>query len=110
VIEAVSFLARHGHHFLSLYDFDLATGTWAHKRATGELRRFSLDDALANQEGEPAVLSLAVRQQLYRHYLSEAHRIAGQLRNEPEVKLESLSGDLAELQFFAMPKDERQPH
>jgi len=110
VIEAVRFLARHGHHFLSLYDFDLATGTWAHKRATGELRRFSLDDALANQEGEPAVLSLAVRQQLYRHYLSEAHRIAGQLRNEPEAKLVSLSGDLAELQFFAMPKDERKPH
>ncbi len=110
VIEAVRFLARHGHHFLSLYDFDLATGTWAHKGTSGELRRFSLDEALASQESEPAVLSLAVRQQLYRHYLSEAHRIAGQLRNEPEVKLDSLSGDLAELQFFAMPKVERQPH
>lgn len=110
VIDAVHFLAREGHSFLSLYDFDLATGTWLHKHATGELPEFSLDAALATDEGEPAVLSLALRKQLYRHYLAEAQRIADQLRNEPEAKLTSLSGDLGELQFFAMPEDERQPH
>ena len=110
VIDAVQFLAREGHLFLNLYDFDLATGTWVHKYAAGELPEFSLDEALNNVEGEPATLSLALRQQLYRHYLTEAQKIADQLRNEPAVRLTALGGDLGELQFFSMPEDERRRH
>jgi hypothetical protein len=110
VIDAVHFLARAGHVFLNLYDFDLETGTWSHKYASGELQRFSLDAALSLTEGEPATLGLALREQLYRHYLAEAEKLAEQLRSEPEVKLASLSGKLADLQFFSMPDDERQPH
>ena len=110
VIEAVQFLAREGHKFLNLYDFDLATGTWVHKFTAGELPRFSLDQAISNVDGEPAILSLALREQLYRHYMTEAHKIADQIRNEPEIKLTSLGGDLGELQFFAMPEDEHQRH
>ncbi len=110
VIDAVHFLSREGHQFLSLYDFDLATGTWIHKYAAGKLPEFSLDAALQNEEGEPATLSLPLRQQLYRHYMAEAQKIADQLRNEPEAKLASLGGDLGELQFFAMPDDERTAH
>lgn len=110
VIDAVNFLAREGHHFLSLYDFDLASGTWVHKYAAGLLPEFSLEQALHNEEGEPATLSLPLRQQLYRHYMTEAQKIANQLRNEPQARLTSLGGDLGELQFFAMPEDERQPH
>jgi selenocysteine lyase/cysteine desulfurase len=110
VIEAVHFLAREGHNFLGLYDFDLATGTWNHKYATGVLPEFSLEEALSNEQGEPAILSLALRQQLYRHYMTEAQNMANQLNGEPGVKLASLSGDLGELQFFAMPADERQTH
>jgi len=109
VIDAVNFLAREGHQFLSLYDFDLSTGTWVHKYAAGLLPEFSLDQALNNDGGEAAILSLALRQQLYRHYMTEAKKIADQLRNEPEARLTSLGGDLGELQFFAMPEDERQP-
>jgi hypothetical protein len=110
VIDAVHFLAREGHVFLNLYDFDLETGTWSHKYAAGELQRFSLDAALSLDEGEPAVLGLALREQLYRHYLAEAQKLAEQLHNEPEAKLTSLGGKLADLQFFSMPDDERQPH
>jgi selenocysteine lyase/cysteine desulfurase len=110
VIDAVNFLAGKGHHFLGLYDFDLSTGTWVHKHAAGKLPQFSLDAALGNEEGEPATLSLALRQQLYRHYLAEARKIAMQLADEPGAKLTSLGGELGELQFFAMPEDERQPH
>ena len=109
VIDAVHFLAREGRHFLSLYDFDLSTGTWVHKFASGRLPEFSLDAALGNEEGEPATLSLALRRQLYRHYLAEAQKIANRLATAPAAKLASLGGDLGELQFFAMP-DERQPH
>ena len=110
VIEAVHFLAREGHQFLALYDFDLASGTWAHKHGSMALQKFSLDAALAARQGEPATLSLSLRQQLYRHYMSEAQKIADRLRNEPEAKLRSLEGELGDLQFFAMPDDDRQAH
>ncbi len=110
IIEAVHFLAREGRQFLNLYDFDLASGTWIHKHAAGKLPEFSLEAAMQNEEGEPATLSLPLRQQLYRHYVAEAQKIADQLRNEPEIKLGELGGDLGELQFFAMPEDERKSH
>jgi len=42
--------------------------------------------------------------------MTEAQKLGEQLRTEPEARLTSLSGDLGELQFFAMPEDERQPH
>ncbi len=110
VIDAVQFLAREGHRFLNLYDFDLATGAWHHKYAKSVLPEFSLEQALADVQGEPAVLSLALRQQLYRHYLAEAQKIADRLTHEPEARLASLGGELGDLQFFAMPEDERQRH
>ena len=110
VIDAVHFIAREGHHFLGLYDFDLDTGTWVHKYAAGTLPQFSLDAALSNDEGEPATLGLALREQLYRHYMTEATKLAKQLRNDTAAKLTSLGGELGELQFFAMPADERQRH
>ena len=110
VIEAVHFLAREGHQFLGLYDFDLSSGTWVHKYASTILPEFSLDAALASKPGEPATLSLPLRKQLYRHYMAEAQKIADRLRNAPAAKLGSLEGELGDLQFFAMLDDERQPH
>ena len=110
VIDAVQFLAREGHRFLSLYDFDLGTGTWQHKQGPSVLSNFSLAAALDSQDGEPAILSLALRQQLYKHYLDEAQRFANRLREEPPAQCETIEGELGELQFFALPTDERQPH
>jgi len=110
VIDAVHFLANEGHQFLALYDFDLATGTWKHKYAALELPEFSLDKALSNVGGEPARLSLALRQQLYDHYMTEARRLAARLRNEPAARCTSLEGELGELQFFTMPARETKRH
>ena len=110
VIDAVHFLAREGHRFLGLYDFDLATGTWKHKHASTTLPRFSLDAALDNPEGEPATLSLPLRRQLYRHYMAEAQKVADRLRIEPQPDLASLGGELGDLQFFALPEDKRPKH
>ena len=110
VIDAVQFLAREGHRFLSLYDFDLGTGTWQHKQGASVLPSFSLAAALDSQDGEPAILSLALREQLYKHYLDEAQRFANRLREEPRAQCETIEGELGELQFFALPTDERQPH
>jgi selenocysteine lyase/cysteine desulfurase len=110
VIEAVNFLAQEGHRFLNLYDFDLASGTWKHRFVASTLPEFSLDAALAGEQSEPATLTLPLRRQLYRHYLAEARKIADRLRTESPAKLASLGGELADLQFFALPEDERPKH
>ncbi len=110
VIDAVHFVARHGHRFLRLYNFDLSTGTWSHKQDAGELPEFSLDAALIEDEGEPAVLSLALRKQLYNHYMTEAKRWVDRLSEEAPETLTSLEGELGELQFFALPEDARRNH
>ena len=110
VIDAVDFLGREGSLFLNLYDFDLGTGTWKHKHTASELPHFSLDEALGNDEGEPAILSLALRRQLYNHYLSEAKRIADHLRIEPAPGRRTLEGEYADLQFFTLPEDGQRQH
>jgi selenocysteine lyase/cysteine desulfurase len=102
VIEAIRFVAANGHHFLSQYDFDLRSGTWSHKHAAVTLPEFSLDAALGKEEGEPAILSLALRQQLYDHYMTEAERWAKRLKSELSEQPESLEGELGELQFFSL--------
>jgi selenocysteine lyase/cysteine desulfurase len=103
VIDAVNFIAKHGHRFLALYEFDLSTGTWSHKQDCCELPQFSLDAALGLTEGEPAILTLSVRTQLYDHYMTEADRWVQRLKEEGVAPLESLEGELGELQFFALP-------
>jgi hypothetical protein len=110
VIESVNFVAQHGHRFLGLYNFDLCTGTWSHKQDTNALPQFSLDAALTEDVGEPAILSLALRKQLYDHYRTEAARWAERLMKEPGEALESLDGELGELQFFALPENATPKH
>ena len=110
VIAAVHFIAKHGRRFLNLYDFDLSTGTWTHKHEGNKLPTFDLDAALREEEGEPAILSLALRKQLYDHYMTEAERWAQHLIEEGTETLESLEGELGELQFFALPESATQKH
>jgi selenocysteine lyase/cysteine desulfurase len=110
VIEAVHFIAKHGRRFLSLYNFDLSTGTWTHKQEGNTLPTFDLDAALREEEGEPAILSLALRKQLYNHYMTEAERWVQRLTDEGPETLESLEGELGELQFFALPESATQKH
>jgi len=110
VIDAVHFVARHGHRFLPLYNFDLSTGTWSHKQDRAELQQFSLDKALKEDEGEPAKLSLALRRQLYNHYMTEANRWVERLADQPVEAFESLEGELGELQFFTLPEKAGSKH
>ena len=104
------FIAKHGHLFLSLYNFDLSTGTWSHKQDTGELTRFELDAALQGDEGEPATLTLALRKQLYDHYMTDAMRWVERLTEEGPGAHESLEGELGELQFFSLPESATRKH
>jgi hypothetical protein len=110
VIEAIHFIARHGRRFLSLYDFDLCSGTWSHRHTATQLPQFSLDNALRIEAEEPANLSLPLRQQLYDHYMTEANRWARRLAEEPDLGTTSLEGELGELQFFSLPAHPEPKH
>ena len=110
VIDAVLFLSQYGHLFLSQYNFDLCSGTWTHKHATAALKTFSLDAALRKEDSDPAVLTLPLRKQLYDHYLTEAHRWVEKIKQESTTELETLQGELGELQFFSLPADSTQSH
>jgi selenocysteine lyase/cysteine desulfurase len=110
VIGAVQFVAQHGHRFLRLYNFDLCSGTWSHKDDTGILTRFSLEEALTVEEGEPATLTLALRKQLYDHYMTDAKRWVDRLTRDGNAVPETLDGELGELQFFTLPAGASQEH
>ncbi len=110
VIAAVHFVARHGHRFLALYDFDLCTGTWSHRQEGAALPQFDLDAALEQDHRRPATLSLPLRRQLYDHYMTEAERWVERLQQQGPEALESLDGELGELQFFALPANATPKH
>ncbi len=104
VIDAVRFIADHGHRFAALYQFDLATGTWTHGEAVDNLPKFSLEAALAVESRGPARLSQALRKQLYDHYLTEAHRFAEQLASAARSSATLPSNSLEDLRFFTLPE------
>jgi selenocysteine lyase/cysteine desulfurase len=110
VIDAVHFVAAHGHRFLGLYNFDLCTGTWSHKQDTNPLHEFDLDTALNQDQRKPASLSLPLRKQLYNHYMTEARRWVERLKEAGPGSRESLEGELGELQFFALPANSAPKH
>ena len=110
VIAAVHFVASHGHRFLDLYNFDLCTGTWSHKQEGNALPEFDLDAALNQDHRRPARLSLQLRRQLYNHYMTEAERWVERLKQQGTLSLESLDGELGELQFFALPTNATPKH
>ncbi len=104
VIDAVHFVAHHGYLFLSLYDFDLCSGTWTHRNAADTVQKFSLDAAIENVDAAPsALLPLAVRRQLYDDYMVEAKRWVERLKDAPLESPATLSGELGDLQFFPLP-------
>lgn len=110
VIDAVHFIARHGYQFLTLYDFDLCSGTWSHRHVKDELQTFSLDCALAADDLDPAVLSDPLRKQLYDHYMTEADRWVERLKDESPQPMMKLEGELGELQFFSLPEHTNPSH
>jgi len=110
VIDAVLFIASYGHLFLSVYDFDLCSGTWTHTHSTAALKTFSLDAAIDNDHADPAVLTLPLRKQLYDHYMTEAMRWVENLKHEAAGPHDKLDGKLGDLQFFSLPVNPTQQH
>ncbi len=102
IMDAVEFVAAHGHQFLREYDFDLCTGTWLHKRDCVCLEPFSLDAALECCGPKPTALSAAERGRHYAQFLKEAQELAAALAKQeprPEMVLEP---ELDQLKFFTV--------
>ena len=56
------------------------------------------------------MLSLPLRKQLYDHYMTDARRWVERLSRDPKENLQSLEGELGDLQFFALPESATQKH
>jgi len=104
IVAAIEQVAEHGHRFLALYDFDLATGGWSHKRGGVELEPFSLDAALACCGPAPSALDAAERQRRYADFLAEAERLAAERAQAPAGPERRLDDELEALRFFSLPQ------
>jgi selenocysteine lyase/cysteine desulfurase len=105
IIEAVEFVGEHGHRFLPVYNFDLASGAWTHVNAVDEALHLSLDAAVHAPRVEVTARSAADRQGLYRRFLDEAHARANELAAAPARADVLLGGALGELQFFPLGRE-----
>jgi selenocysteine lyase/cysteine desulfurase len=102
IIEAVEFIGACGHHFLPLYHFDLASGSWTHRQAVDDAMHLSLDAAFNVPRVGVTARSAADRQVLYRRFLDEARRRAADLAASPAPARVTLDGALGDLQFFPL--------
>jgi selenocysteine lyase/cysteine desulfurase len=108
IIDAVEFVAAHGHLFLPLYDFDLHSGLWTHKQALPP-QCCLLGDGLhcVPQESAGESLLPSVRAGLYADYLAQADELARQLSLKPAEQEQTLAADIEPLRFFALPRATR---
>ncbi len=102
VIDAVLFLADFGYSFIGKYAFELRSGAWAHCDQSALCDCISLDAALAPESSPGAPLPSAIRQDLYKHYLSEARELAEVSKAGVPPEPSRLEGELGELQVFSL--------
>jgi selenocysteine lyase/cysteine desulfurase len=108
IVDAVEFVAEQGHRFLPLYDFDLHSGAWTHKKDCVCLEGFSLAAALECKGYQSRALSPGARGHLYQAFLAEARQLAAGLADQQAGRQApqelQLDRELEELKFFSVPK------
>ena len=104
ILDAIEFVAEQGHHFLSLYDFDMQTGAWLHKSDCGCMEGFSLDAALDCTGYQSRTLSAAERAMLYSAFLDEAKGQAQNLAAQQPPRQHLADAELEGLKFFSVPE------
>ena len=102
IVDAIEFLAREGHRFLDLYDFDPKSGVWSHKDGESPCPEFSLDEALRSHHPAPQPIPMAMRRDLYTRWINEAQELADALREKGGRPSRQLEGELGALQFFSL--------
>ena len=105
ILDAIDFVARQGHRFMPLYDFDMATGAWVHKVDGVCLEGFSLDDALECGGYQSRTLGAGERKHLYGAYLAEAERLSEALAEDFAGELAHGDEELESLKFFSVPRE-----
>jgi selenocysteine lyase/cysteine desulfurase len=104
ILDAVDFVAEHGHLFMPLYHFDLYTGSWTHKADCVALEPFSLEAALECGGYQSRSLGPGARRHLYAAFLAEARELAQELAAELPPEEFQLEAELEELKFFSVPQ------
>ena len=102
VMDAVEFVADHGHRFLRLYAFDPATGAWSHREYHETHAAFSLDAALQASGCDETALPVETRARLYGEALAQARAWAARLGEPPAPGGEPCAVEFGELQFFRL--------
>jgi hypothetical protein len=100
VMDAVEFVASHGHRFLRLYAFDAATGAWSHREYRGVDAALSLEAALAAGGCDETALPAAERLRIYADCLAQARALAGGLGEPATSGHDEAAPRFGELQFF----------
>jgi len=100
VMDAVEFIAEHGHRFLQLYAFDPETGAWSHREYREQHAPFSLDAALNASGCDETALPAEARAKLYAECLREAREWADRLGEPTGPVQQPESVSFGELQFF----------
>jgi selenocysteine lyase/cysteine desulfurase len=102
VMDAVEFVADHGHRFLRLYAFDPATGAWSHREYQESHAAFSLEAALQATGCDETALPAEQRARLYAACLEQARAWAERLGDPPARDGEPCAVEFGELQFFRL--------
>ena len=102
VMDAVEFVADHGHRFLRLYAFDPATGAWSHREYQESHAAFSLEAALLATGCDETALPAEQRAKLYAACLEQAREWAERLGDPPARDGEPCAVEFGELQFFRL--------
>jgi len=102
VMDAVEFVADHGHRFLRLYAFDPATGAWSHREYQESHAAFSLEAALQATGCDETALPAEQRAKLYAACLEQAREWAERLGDPPSRDGEPCAVEFGELQFFRL--------
>ncbi len=74
ILDAVAFVAEHGHRFVRLYEFDWRSGSWRHRSETGSRHAPFDPDAWA-----PVGRSTRPLEDDFSAYLEQAHTLAREL-------------------------------
>jgi selenocysteine lyase/cysteine desulfurase len=100
IVDAVEFIAEHGHRFLPLYSFDPGTGMWSHREFRETHDEFSIEAALEARGCDTTALPLAERTRIYAECLAEARDLAQRMGEPAALGRDTAPEQFGELQFF----------
>jgi len=95
ILNAIEFVARHGHLFLTRYRLNMATAEWSHIDFTEEEHPFSIDN-----DFEPKETDMSLIDELRKSYFIEAERLVQDLQQEPGADYHVDNDEIESIKFF----------